>query len=68
MFSQPSASTVASVGIGIPLTVLVIWLLKTYLAVDMPPEVQGALGALLSTATGYFFSGGKNVDLAPPTI
>lgn len=58
----PSASTVASVGIGIPVATVLAWLLQQFAAVDMPGEVQAAIGALVSASVGYFFTGGRRVD------
>jgi uncharacterized membrane-anchored protein len=60
--SRPSASTVASVGIGIPVATLTAWLLQTFSGVVMPGEVQAALGALVSALIGYFFVGGRARD------
>jgi len=64
MFSTPSASTVASVGIGIPVATLVAWLLAQFIGVNMPGEVQAAVGALVSALVGYGFKGGKQEDTA----
>lgn len=58
----PSNSTVASVGIGIPVATLVAWMLSQFANVPMPGEVQAALGALVSASVGYFFTGGRRVD------
>jgi hypothetical protein len=63
---KPSSSTVASAVIGAPLATLISWSVTTFLHVDVPGQVEAALGALLSTAIGYFFLGGKAVDTAPP--
>jgi uncharacterized membrane protein YfbV (UPF0208 family) len=58
---KPSNSTIAGVGIGVPLAIIVAWIL-TLFGVVMPPEVQTALGAILSPIAGYFFIGGKKAD------
>lgn len=60
--SIPSASTVASVGIGIPVATVIAWLLQQFAAVEMPGEVQAAVGALVSASVGYFFTGGRRAD------
>jgi uncharacterized membrane-anchored protein len=62
MSGRPSESTVASVGIGIPVATLAAWLLQAFASVEMPGEVQAALGALVSALIGYFFTGGRAVD------
>lgn len=59
---KPSTSTVASVALGAPLAVLIAWILKEFLHVEMPPEVQTAAGAVISAGVGYFFIGGKASD------
>jgi hypothetical protein len=58
----PSASTVASVGIGIPVATVAAWLLQQFAAVEMPGEVQAAVGALVSALIGYWFTGGRRED------
>lgn len=58
----PSNSTVASVGIGIPVATLIAWILNQFASIQMPGEVQAALGALVSSSIGYFFIGGRRVD------
>lgn len=58
----PSSSTLASVGIGIPVAVIVVWLLNTYSGVAVPGEVQSAFGAVISAFVGYFFKGGQASD------
>lgn len=66
MSMTPSASTVASVGLGIPIATVGAWLLQTYSGVEMPGEVQAALGALISAGIGYAFRGGRARDVVPP--
>lgn len=61
---RPSGSTIASVGIGVPVATVLAWLLQTFAAVEVPGEVQAAVGALVSAMTGYFFIGGKHEDVA----
>lgn len=58
---KPSTSTVASVGIGVPLATITAWIVGQF-GVDMPGEVQAAFGAVVSAAIGYFFVGGKAAD------
>lgn len=60
---KPSNSTVASVGIGVPLATIISWSVHTFVGVEVPGEVQAALGAALSAAIGYFFSGGQQSDI-----
>jgi len=57
----PSTSTVASIGLGVPLAVLVSWGLSLA-GITMPVEAQTALGAVLSAIVGYFFVGGQSSD------
>jgi hypothetical protein len=57
---NPSNSTVASAAIGIPVAVVVAWALKEFAGVEVPGTVEAALGAVLSTAIGYFFKGGQS--------
>lgn len=58
---KPSASTVASVGIGVPVATIIAWIIGQF-GIDMPGEVQAAVGAVLSAAVGYFFTGGQAAD------
>lgn len=58
---KPSSSTVASVGIGIPLATILAWVIGQF-GIEMPGEVQAAIGAVVSAVIGYFFVGGKAVD------
>ncbi len=67
MSYTPSPSTIASVGIGIPVATVAAWLLNTCCSIVMPGEVQAAFGALLSAAIGYMFKGGRNVDTVQNT-
>ena len=62
MSMTPSASTIASVGIGIPVATVSAWLFNICCQVEMPGEVQAAFGALISAAIGYFFNGGRSLD------
>lgn len=59
---NPSNSTWASVGIGVPIALVLAWILNTTLKVEMPGEVQAAAGAIISAIVGYFFQGGKKSD------
>lgn len=58
---KPSTSTVASVGIGVPVATIIAWIIGQF-GVEMPGEVQAAVGAVLSAVVGYFFTGGKAAD------
>jgi hypothetical protein len=58
----PSASTVASIGLGIPIATVAAWLLTTCCHVDMPAEVQAAMGALIGAIIGYLFNGGRHTQ------
>jgi len=58
----PSSSTVASIGIGIPVATLLAWVLGVCCNVPVPGEVQAAVGALVSALVGYFFNGGRQID------
>lgn len=62
MNSMPSNSTMASVGLGIPLATVLSWLTDVAFHLQMPGPVEAALGALASAAIGYFFNGGKHGD------
>ena len=64
----PSSSTIASVGIGIPVATIISWVLNQCCQMEMPGEVQAATGALTSAIVGYFFAGGKAVHLEAATI
>ena len=63
MSSAPSPSTVASVGIGIPVATVLAWCLQQFAVVEVPGEVQAAIGALVSALVGYLFVGGRRRDL-----
>lgn len=60
---KPSSSTVASVGIGVPVATIISWAVNTFAGVEVPGEVQAAFGAVVSAAIGYFFSGGRADDI-----
>ena len=62
MSNRPSESTVASVGIGIPLATVAAWLLQQFTGIAVPGEVQAAFGAIVSAGVGYFFLGGRASD------
>ncbi len=61
---RPSSSTVASVGIGIPVATVIVWLVGELAAVEVPGPVEAAIGVIISAVVGYFFSGGKHEDVA----
>lgn len=58
----PSQSTIASVGIGIPVATIFSWVLQAFAQVEVPGEVQAAIGAVVSAVIGYFFIGGRRED------
>jgi hypothetical protein len=59
---KPSVSTVASVGIGVPVATVVTWLVNTFAGIDVPGTVEAAFGAIVSALIGYCFKGGKAAD------
>jgi hypothetical protein len=58
----PSSSTLASVGLGVPIATVAAWAVGVCCNVPVPGEVQAAIGALISAVIGYFFVGGRHVD------
>lgn len=58
--AAPSPSTVAGAGVGIPLSIVIIWSVQTFGHVTVPPLVATALGAFLAAVAGYFHPGGNN--------
>jgi hypothetical protein len=50
---KPSSNTVASVGIGTPVSLVLPWILKEFFGREVPYEVAVALGSLIATAAGY---------------
>lgn len=56
---KPSASTVASVGIGVPVATILAWASSAFAGVEVPGPVEAAFGAVISALVGYFFLGGK---------
>lgn len=48
----PSANTVTSFGAGVPLAIILAWVLSLF-GIVMPENVQLAFGAVVATATGY---------------
>jgi hypothetical protein len=60
--SAPSASTVASVGLGVPIATVLAWLLSQFAGVEVPGPVEAAIGAIVSAVVGYFFVGGRRSD------
>lgn len=58
---KPSTSTVASAGLGIPIGIVVVSILKRYAGLeDISVEEATAIGAICSFLTGYFFHGGRS--------
>lgn len=60
----PSVSTVVSGAAGVPAVIVIAWLVAEVFKIHMPAEVQMALGAVISTAIGYFAKGGRAIDTA----
>lgn len=59
---RPSNSTIASVGLGVPVATVAAWLVHQFVGVEVPGEVQAAVGAIVSALVGYFFTGGQAAD------
>lgn len=60
--AAPSASTYASLGLGIPIATVISWALNQFLSIAVPGPVEAAIGAIIATVAGYFFSGGRRAD------
>jgi Na+/H+ antiporter NhaA len=56
----PTRKIAAAAGIGLPLAVLIAWVLSLY-EIKMPVEVAAALGSLLSSVIGYFVPDKQNL-------
>lgn len=67
MSHTPSSSTIASVGLGVPIATVAAWIAGVCCNVPVPGEVQAAIGALISATVGYFFVGGRRADMEGPT-
>lgn len=65
---KPSSSTVASAGLGIPVSIILVWItdmvLQHFGLEKVPVEVATAGGAVCSFIIGYFFPGGRSDDVA----
>lgn len=61
----PSRSTVASVGLGIPVATILSWVVSLT-GVTIPDNVEVAFGVVVSAAIGYFFRGGQAADNKEP--
>lgn len=61
----PSVSTVASVGLGIPIATILSWLLDVTVHLQMPGPVEAACGVVIGAVVGYFFKGGQASDTIP---
>jgi hypothetical protein len=64
---KPSVSTVASVGIGVPVATILSWISSAFLGVEVPGPVEAAFGVVIGAVVGYFFLGGKSADTAEVT-
>lgn len=62
---KPSTSTVVSGAIGIPLGIVVVWVIKILLPenLELPIEVASAIGSLVAAIVGLFGEGGRSDDL-----
>lgn len=58
-----SNSTLASAGLGVPVALILAWILNQFVGVEMPGEIQAASGAVISSIIGYFFAGGRKSDV-----
>lgn len=58
---RPSGSSLASLGIGVPVSTILVWIAGLN-GIVVPGEVQAALGAVVAALSGYFFTGGKHND------
>lgn len=58
---KPSVSTIASVGLGVPLATILSWVLSLN-GIEVPGPVEAAFGVVLGAGVGYFFKGGKADD------
>lgn len=54
--TSPLNSTMVGGGVGIPASVIIVWVLETFAHVTVPGTVAAALGAMLAAGTGYFHS------------
>jgi hypothetical protein len=60
---KPSSSTVASLGLGGAITILIVWALDEFAGVKMPDYVSAAVGVIVSSLVGYVFPGGRADDI-----
>lgn len=58
---RPSNSSLASLGVGIPMSTILVWVAGLN-GIVVPGEVQAAFGAVIAALSGYFFTGGKHND------
>lgn len=59
---KPSVSTVASIGLGVPVATVLSWVLNVTTGIEMPGPVEAAIGVIIGAAVGYFFKGGQSAD------
>ena len=57
--------TSAAAGIAGSIVVIAAWLLHQYVGVDLPAEVAGAVGMILTPLLGYFIHDGSAGDKQP---
>ena len=56
---KPSASTIASLGIGVPVATIIAWAANEFGGVVVPGPVEAAFGAVAGALIGWFFKGGQ---------
>lgn len=55
---NPSNSSMATLGIGVPAATVLAWLTHVLFGVEVPGPVEAAGGALIAGLIGLFFKGG----------
>ena len=58
----------ASIGIGIPAVTLLAWILKECCMIEMPGEVQAAVGIIIGAIVGLPFAGGSVANTPLATV
>jgi len=60
----PTNKDMATAGIGIPLAIIISWILNEFFGVEVPGTVEAAFGASLTALIGYLVTiGGRNESL-----